>query len=158
MITDEEEEIFDIQWFAIDANNSVAQFTTGGQGFIPFTSKKSLSDLKIVSSFVQDDLPSRCPTIMASKLASHIAEKDIFDIDTFKSFYNEMSSKGLYSFCPVRARGRPVDYFLVAKPARPIKLADFPMAIRELLEATRFSGDFETVDLVTLDRFLPTIP
>jgi hypothetical protein len=47
-----------------------------------------------------------------------------------------MASRGLHSFDYARTGRRPTSYYLVAKPAVPLRLDDLPQEISEILQRT----------------------
>jgi hypothetical protein len=58
VISDEDQEVTDFDWFAVDKDGRVGHFTTGGDGVFPRTVAASSDELQFITDFFQNTIPS----------------------------------------------------------------------------------------------------
>ena len=150
-ISDVEEEITDLDWFAPDKEGAIGHFTTGGFGVLPRSVASSKEDLERVSKYFNSLPPNRGAPILSAKAKEIIATKDEKARTAYLQDYLKAASRGLYSFNYQHIGRRPAPYFLVAIPERPLYVTDLPLDIQEVLKRTILPNVFSAQPTVAVD-------
>jgi hypothetical protein len=87
--------------------------------------------------------------IESTNLQQHANFRSAAEKERYLAVYMSMAAIGMHSFDCITARKRPTNYFLVARPARPLRIEDVPDDIRQILSMTRLSGKLNELDMVT---------
>ncbi|MFM8536299.1 MAG: hypothetical protein ACKOEC_22420 [Acidimicrobiia bacterium] len=116
----------DYEWFACDTDGCVAVFTTASNGPIPTEVLRELSLVDALQKSVRS-LPHRGGATMLVRLPRP---------DGFLRF----ASQGLFAYDWTAARGLDGDYEMLARPQRPLRLADLPEEFQPLLRELTLSG------------------
>jgi hypothetical protein len=135
-ISDIDEEVTDIDWFALDQEGFIGHFASGGFGGLPRSVAASKEDLEKVFSYFKNQPLNATAASPSSKALASVATKDEKGKAKFFKSYLEMASRGLYSFNFVIIGKRPAPYYLVARPAKPLHVNDLPDAIKTILRRT----------------------
>lgn len=151
--TKTEQAVTDFEWFAVDKNECIGVFTTGGDIDLPLNiaAEKETYE-KILTYF--ENLEKKHHYEFSPELETHLSQIRIASFDRFVSFYGGMSSRGLYSFSNYPPNLKTGSYFLVTTPTHQLKFGDLPGEIRTNLEKQRlFASDFET-DYVVYEEII----
>jgi len=156
IFTESEQYYSDLDWFAVDKNGLIAQFTTGANRLLPSVVAQNKENWQVLFSYFEQ-LKSRSEFEINSDLRKHIADKLISglnnDINRFIQPYSKMSEIGLFAFDSFPKDSVEGDYFLVTSPTVKLTLDDMPDHIAEILENQRFETvDFEVCN--SIDGFL----
>lgn len=126
----------DCEWFACDADGCVAAFTTAGNGPIPTA---------LLRGSGLNDFVRRLPERGAATLLVSLPRPDDF---------LHFASRGLFAYDWKQARGHGgLDgrYEMLARPQRPLHLADLPEPMQPLLRGLTLPGvrfaDTRSVDV-----------
>jgi hypothetical protein len=139
-ITQLDEEICDLEWFAVDKHGAIGFFTTGGFGILPESIRASKEDTEVVRDFFWNIQP-KCTSAHISERARDIFEwKNEDQQNTHMQSYLDMSCRGVFSYQAVATSTRPNAYHRVAVPQAPIRIYDLPEAIRTILARTVFES------------------
>lgn len=131
-ITEFDLQIEDLEWYAIDENNNIAFFTSGGFGYVPEFICKSRENLDIVSSYF-DALDNNF-----TKAEVIDGAFDDYPKDEFKEDCINISEKGL--FCYDVSDDVEGEYKLLCRPINMIKLSDLPKEIQDILRQYKLQG------------------
>lgn len=119
----------DFDWFAIDSQNSIALFTTAGEGQILQNTFRDLDAyLKVLDLF--NNLPS-------------IGNAEILEKEGTVDDWRVMAERGLYGFdfrIPRLPPRQGCGYYLVARPERALHIEDIPVWAQEWLEGLRIES------------------
>jgi hypothetical protein len=141
-ITDEDEEIEDFEWFAIDSTGAVAYFTSGGRGFLPQSVKTSRTDLEKIANYFNSIAPEI--TSFEGPFFARLGVKSRADM--FRPGYDRvhggMSKKGVYSFDCHRIGNIPCPYSLVTTPIVELRVEQLPIEISIIISKTVYDGIF----------------
>lgn len=157
MISDIDEQTIDIDWYRVDSEGYIANFSTGGGcGFLPKSIKLSDRYLDFLPTFFKKATPVQGNGVVSARLMSHHIQpfcseerKDLF----FES-YLDAASKGLYAY-HFKGNGSGDEvfgYYTVASPSMPMHVSEVPPDIQKVLERTRFHGEFRTADTIRLNE------
>jgi hypothetical protein len=138
-VSELEEEIQDLDWFALDEEGTIGHFATGGCGALPRSIASSREDLQKVTLYFRNHTAIASPVVSHS-IDSYISLKDNESKARYLRDFLKMSSQGLFSFDCMRARKRPTGYFQVARPSVALYATALPLEIRQILERTVLEG------------------
>lgn len=159
---DEDEQLYsDLDWYAIDRDERLGQFSTAGHRLLPpsFAANKEMTD-KLSEFF--ENLPFKygnytiCPALRRNNLdftASKISlitgvktidermRDELFNemINDEKQlgFFRKMSSRGLYTYDSNSFAYQSLNYFRVTLPKEELRLRDLPQDIKSILQKLR---------------------
>lgn len=133
-ITEFDLQIEDLEWYALDENDNIALFTSGGTGNVPEFICKSREKLNMIGDYF--DL-----------LDNIIAEAEIvkcafegYPNEEFKKDCINISKKGLFCYDVSDEDEHLNDYHLMCKPSNMLKLGDLPEEIQEILKEYKLNG------------------
>ena len=145
---DDEQWYSDLDWYAIDRNESIGQFSTAGHRLLPpsFASNKEMTE-KLSNYFESLTFGDKNFLICPDLKKNACAFKDMTNIsfeaamqinDTSKHFAKRMASRGLFSY-DSNTMWSPDDrtYFRFAIPKQELKLDELPQDIKIILERFR---------------------
>ncbi|MFD2786549.1 hypothetical protein [Hymenobacter rubripertinctus] len=128
-ISDIDQEISDIDWFAADKDGRILHLASAG-GVLPESVAASQQNLLLLHQYFLE-LPEAGTAIMA------IEPKSGIRYDSFLRY----ARRGLYSFDKVDLHNRlDSRYQLVARPAVPLLLTELPPELAQLLHRTQLPG------------------
>jgi hypothetical protein len=135
-----DQEDADIDWFATDSNGYILHVASGG-GILPESVAASQEALLELHQY------------FLTLRAGGSAEAVQLEVGADESSYPgaaRYARRGLFSFAKARLHER-VDsrYYVVARPVKPLTVADLPERIAALLQKTWLPGS--VADLTTLD-------
>ncbi|WP_291581489.1 hypothetical protein [Clostridium sp. UBA6640] len=126
-ITEFDLEIEDLEWYAIDGDDNIAQFTTGGTGRVPEFICESRENLDIVCEYFD----ALSIYIAEAKLINKsVAE---YPSDNYLEECINMTRKGIFCYDVSNGKEHLQDYQLVSKPDKELYLSDLPKQIQEIL-------------------------
>ena len=155
-----EQEVSDINWFAVDCEGHLATLSSAG-GRIPPSAASSVEDNTLLVSFFrslavdseeflidaafqQAWADAQHPVILQHPVMHRIsfepyAYYSVRGLFTFRR--NETDTKGLWS---------DSEYSLVTKPPKPLSYAELPQHIQEIIGKTTYAAAFSTSPLLNL--------
>lgn len=138
----------DYQWFAVDSVGNIGVFATGGTK-LPASVAMDASSYEILAKYFL--------LIRGESDEGTILDRTGGTFQNWRgvSVDEKMASFGLFSYDvrDVHQFDSP-RYYLVAAPAKPAALTDFPVVIREIIQRTLFDGIFSNSNPdLTLDQF-----
>lgn len=145
-ITELDLQIEDLEWYAIDENNNIAFFTSGGMGNVPEFICKCREDLNIVSNYfdLSDNIISEVELVVG-------AFEDYPD-EKFKKDCVDISQKGLFCYDVSDENEYKNEYKILCRPNNMLKLDDLPERIKNILKQYRLDnvsfGDNEYVSVI----------
>ena len=163
VFTEFEQWEFDLDWYAIDRDENIGQFSTAGHRLLPpsFASNKEMTK-KLSNYFESLPFGERdffiCPNLKKNSLAhkdmsDFSAEFQMTTFDLAKHFGKRMASRGLFSYdSNTMWNSSYKDYFRYAIPKQKLKLDDLPYEIKIILEKFRLSQINFTEDDLILDK------
>jgi hypothetical protein len=119
----------DLNWFAVDSDNCIAQFTSG-LSVIPKVIFEDQQNYESVSTYFQN-LPEHCPSLL-SEFAASLQNKGVadFSIDLMEA------RKGIFIYGEETYSSV---YHLHALPTKPIKLESLEGSFQKYLERCRIA-------------------
>lgn len=144
-----DQEITDYDWYAVDPNGYLVQFSSGG-GTLPSSvasSSEALLQLhhyfltlstETTTAHFNPNLPSVVPSLSTSHAYNRYIQA-----------YATSAKRGLFVFDKTDLADYDNYYHLVAYPARPLLLTELPPAIRALISRTRLP--FAIAGIATLN-------
>ena len=133
-ITEFDLQIEDLEWYAIDENNNIAFFTSGGMGNVPEFICKSREYLNIVSNYF--DLSDN--TFAEAEVVE--GAFDDYPNDEFKKDCIDVSEKGLFCYDVSDEDEHKNEYKLLCRPNNMLKLGDLPEEIQEIIKQYKLDG------------------
>lgn len=127
-ISELELQIEDLEWYAIDKNNNIAFFTSGGMGNVPEFICKSRENLNIVSNYFDS-----ADTTFAE---AEVVEGAFYNYpnEEFKKDCIYISGKGLFCYDVSDEDKHKNEYKLLCRPNNMLKLGDLPKEIQEIIK------------------------
>jgi len=148
-----EQEMSDLDWFAIDLEYKIAHFSSAG-GSLPRSVSISAEDNAVVTSYFQSliELPTAFIINPHLQLPEEIkTPKQQSDYFRTYAFYSKC---GLYSFARnetyVRGSDRNFDYKLITSPSNQRTFKDIPYNIQQALVRTKYTGLFNVSEKINL--------
>ncbi len=134
MITIEEQNSHDLDWFMFDRNGNIGHFTTGGC-LLPesISSKHTLDSLCSLSSFF-DSLANLSEQYEVNPLLTAEKTNDLIRFEEKYGSYISITKKGVFSYDtnePMNLSN--TNYHLITSPVKRIKINDFPEAVKSQL-------------------------
>lgn len=121
VVTTIEQQIIDLEWFAVDKAGMFARFTTGGEGALP-QCIKVIDLLRLVNLSEQVDL--------LTKGASNVKLIEDIRCEKYVVELSSLAKKGLFCFeAGTTGAGMAASYRQIAKPTCPIYLCELPHPI-----------------------------
>lgn len=140
MLTENEQQGLDIDWFF--TNNEEVAFVASGGGRLPQSIAKSAENNKLLASFFRG-LPITSAVEINPDLNKVITT--IID-DRYLADFIYMAKKGLFSFDKTVLNSfLESRYHLVAKPVSPLKFSKLPSEIRDILIASKYDGNIDSI-------------
>lgn len=161
---DEDEQLYsDLDWYAVDRDGRIGQFSTAGHRLLPpsFASNKEMTEKLseyferlpfkygnyiICHDFKRNNLKftnSKISTKTGIKIIDEKMRNQLFDemIQDEKQlgFFRNMSSRGLYTYDSNSFEYSSLNYFRVTIPKNELKFDDLSQEIKSLLENLRLS-------------------
>jgi hypothetical protein len=134
-IDHEEQDCVDFDWFCVDAAGEVGHFTTAGFKRLPESVSSSAEDLNLITEYFEKKAPIRCVHQVDGDLEKEVPDWKDHAGRYLRSFV-AMADKGLYSY-DIESYLKPeISYFRVASPLNPLRLAETPEHVREVLGRT----------------------
>ena len=136
IIEDAEEFTRDWDWYAVDQDGYLGHFTTAGMRNLPKSVKEDRQATELIAQYFFE----QAPTTGAWSVRAE-AEKDCggWENQGFERYVKDfalMASKGLFSFDTDLVHGAQGRYYLVAIPAKPLRIGDIPAQIRAIVSRT----------------------
>jgi hypothetical protein len=152
IISEIDEATIDYDWFAVDDEELIGHFATGGCGVMPRSVTASAEDLQTITNFFRKEATAGTSARLSPTLTAHATFKSDFEKEQYLESYLNIASRGLFSFNALLLTMRPVGYFRVAGPVAPLRLELLPTNIRAILEKTRLKGiSFRESDVIQLE-------
>jgi hypothetical protein len=126
-ITEIDLEIEDIEWYGVDENGRIAQFTSGGSKLIPEFICESRERLGVVSEFFENFSPDIVEEVTFSEEASKYPRNE------YLQECKKISQKGLYCFDISDEEDITCGYILISKPSCELLVSDLPETIQRIL-------------------------
>lgn len=148
------EDGLDIDWFALDQQDNVLHFASGGGG-VPKTIKEGAADNEYLRSFLIG-LPKLNDGIKLSQdLSKFVAFKSEESRNAYLNDFLLMASVGLFSF-DKSFLGQPSDnrYHLVCIPAKRLSFESLPPDVRNILKRTRIAIKAEEVSSIEISAII----
>jgi hypothetical protein len=130
LVSDLDQEILDLDWFALDVDGAVGHFATAGAGALP---EPLLSMTKQDFDFIQNYFET------------------LFVQSTGLKSYLDAARIGLFEFDALRAECRPVGYFRVSLPSVPLLITKLPPDIAGMLSKTVLPVSFRRTEKIPLE-------
>lgn len=159
---DEDEQLYsDLDWYAIDRDGRLGQFSTAGHRFLPpsFAANKEMTE-KLSAYF--ENCPYKfgnyaiCPDlkennlkftnssistgtgikVIDEKMRNQLFNEMISD-ERQLGFFRKMSSRGLYAYDSNSFEYSSLNYFRVTIPKEELKIDDLPQDIKSILQKLR---------------------
>lgn len=134
------EEVFDLDWFALDACNSIGHFATGGCGAMPTHLADLQSEIAALLHFFQSESPLSGEAEISSQALDQCAGYDNDRKTWFLRDFLGMARRGLYSYDTMSLSKRPSGYYLIASPVIPQSLHSLPLHLQKIIERTRLEN------------------
>ena len=148
-IDDKQEFARDWDWYAVDPDGNIGHFTTAGLRPLPKSVKQDLEAAEALDEHFQERaVPVGGSLIREAVEADAGGWKNSTARERYLKSFDEMAQKGLFSYNTQLVHSTDAKYYLVARPEKPLRAADLPGEVRNLLERTRSPVRFgETVYL-----------
>jgi len=126
-ITEIDLEVEDIEWYGIDEDGRVAQFTSGGSKMVPEFICESRESLDSVSEFFENLNPDIAEEVTFSEEASKYPRKE------YLQECKKTAQKGLYCYDISDEEDITGRYILICKPSYELLISDLPETIQSIL-------------------------
>ena len=125
----------DWDWYAVDQDGYVGHFTSAGMRTLPKSVKKSREATELVAKYFFEQAPPRGDWSLRAAAERDCGGWEKQGRERYIKDFALMATKGLFSFDTdlIQGDGR---YYLVAIPARPLRVDDLPVDIKEILSHT----------------------
>ena len=124
----------DWDWYAVDQDGYVGHFTSAAMRTLPKSVKKDREAIELVAKYFFEQAPVRGDWSLLAEAEKDCGGWEKQGLDRYVRDFALMASKGLFSFdTELHGEGR---YYLVAIPARPLRVGDLPGNIKEILSHT----------------------
>lgn len=151
MLSDVDEEIWDIDWFGFDARGHVAHFASGGRGFLPTSVKASLTIGSMPSLEILHEMPVIGSYATSGSVPNGWKFRSETDLQQFFIVWGESAIRGLFGYDCLMLPHRPEGYFRVTIPSNPITVRDLPESLRPRVALGQFNGLFDNSPRVDVD-------
>ncbi|WP_324822893.1 hypothetical protein [Sinanaerobacter sp. ZZT-01] len=132
-ITEIDLEIEDIEWYGIDEDGRIAQFTSGGSKVVPEFICESRERLHTVSKFFEDMNPNTEKEVTFHvKASKNRSEKYLQECKI-------VSQKGLYCF-DISDEQDTEEYVLICNPSCTLMISDLPVSMQDILLKCKISN------------------
>ena len=136
MYTDIQQETLDISWFFTD--NEDLGFVASGGGKLPASVTQSANNNELIGFFFKS-LPASSNIVINPNLNNIISSSAD---ERYLAYFINMAEKGLFAFDKtVSNRFSNPQYHLVAGPVTPLKFADLPFKIKDIISQTKLNGE-----------------
>jgi len=133
-ISDDEQKYKDFDWYCVDADGRVGHFASAGFKTLPCSVVESAEDLSFLNDFFHE---------LTAVLDGHELDEQLNPecrTERYLRSFVAMADRGLFSF-NIESYLRPeISYFRVAMPKQPLRFADLPDNVRDILGRTMLSG------------------
>lgn len=142
-ITEIDLEIEDIEWYGIDSNGRIAQFTSGGSMLVPEFICESRQRLNSVCMFFNKLKPNNIHKVLFNEKITKFLNEDYLEECKI------ISQKGLYCYDIFDEQDIKGEYMLICRPSCELLISDLPEKLQSVLlnykiASTNFSID-ETI-------------
>jgi len=147
------DETIDLDWFAIDENNNVIHFASGG-GKLPQIIRESVEEDRSLRMFVRS-LPQISGVILSKDLSNYVDLGDQKGREAYLHDFTNMARRGLFSFDKTYP-GKQVShlYHLVCIPDKRLVLKDLPVEIQNKLKRLRLNFNAEQINDIDLSNLI----
>lgn len=139
IITQQELQYEDIQWFAIDLKGHIISFTSGVYGNVPEFICKSRENLEILADYFTDNLKIKSDAIILKDFS--FGKELILDCMS-------LSEKGMYCFDAYDGKNHTQYYSKISEPSVPLYFADLPQNIKEIIKLNLIEIDVSKTNIV----------
>ena len=152
-----DQEILDINWFAVDATGCIAHFSSDG-GQLPSSVSESSEDNTMLTSYFEHApiLSSEYHINKNLELSEYVKTSEQ-QARCFKSFA-DFSMRGLFSFSRNLSNDHKIiihtNYDRITSPALRIHLTDLPNHLQILISKTKYIGFFDKLDQIDITKTL----
>lgn len=129
-------EIEDVEWYGVDENNKIAQFTSGGSKMVPEFICESREKLDIICDYFGRLNHILSEDVSFSDEASKYSRKEYLEDCKL------LSSKGIYCYDISDERSATSDYVLVCKPTSELLITDLPEDIQRIMRDYKISNAY----------------
>jgi hypothetical protein len=132
-----DQEVTDFDWYAVDLNGYLVQFSSGG-GILPGSvaaSSEAVAQLTHYFLILSTENTSAHLNPDLSVLVPHARNENATALYAYRSV--NYAKSGLFAFDKTDLTHQDNRYHLVASPAKPLTLAELPPAISALVSRTR---------------------
>jgi hypothetical protein len=148
-INTSEELAQDWDWYACDQEGHVGHFTTAGLRTLPRAVKKDREGTEHLTQYFFNEAQDRGGySVRPGAEADAGGWQQPGSRERFLKSFVEMARKGAFSYNTEMVHGRGAKYYLVAKPERPLRIADLPPAIREMVSRVRMPISFAATEYI----------
>jgi hypothetical protein len=122
----------DWDWYAVDQDGYVGHFTSAGMRTLPKSVKSDREATQLVAKYFFEQAPVRGDWSLRAGVEKDCGGWEKQGFDRYVRDFALMATKGLFSFNTelIHGEGR---YYLVAIPARRLRVDDLPINIKEIL-------------------------
>ncbi|MEO3944688.1 hypothetical protein [Gorillibacterium sp. CAU 1737] len=126
-ITEIDLEVEDIEWYGIDENGRIAQFTSGGSKRVPECIRESRERLNAVCEHFENLNPNLEEEVTFSEETPSLPRKE------YLQECKKTAQKGLYCFDISDEQDPKGEYRLICKPSSELRISDLPETIQSIL-------------------------
>ena len=136
-----EDQLMDLDWFALDESGAIGHFTTAGIWPMPRSVAASKEDLERVQDFFWQKPPFTRVSVEAKVFSyADVNPADETAREWFVHDFVQMAARGLYSYNCFLKEQPPAAYYRVAVPNEPLRVDSLPLEIRDILRRTIMPG------------------
>ena len=134
-----EDQLNDLDWFAVDGEGAVGHFTTAGAVPLPRCAARSKENLeRLVTHFLAREACTAAVIDPDALANAGMLDSDAASRDWFFGDFLAMARRGLYSYNVFMRTPPAAGYYRVAVPSVPLHVDQLPAEIRALLGEVRF--------------------
>ncbi|MBP1903699.1 hypothetical protein J2Z32_000311 [Paenibacillus turicensis] len=126
-ITEIDLEIEDIEWYGIDSNGRIAQFTSGGSKMVPEFICESRERLDSVCVFFDNLKPNNIHKVSFNEKVTKFLKEDYLEECKI------ISQKGLYCYDISDEQDNKGEYMLICRPSCELLISDLPENLQSAL-------------------------
>jgi hypothetical protein len=148
--TEIEQEVSDLDWYAVDEKGRIGHFATGGGILLPIRISESKTILEKLNSYF-NQLPAlqKDGFIICPEVKSRLDNRMVPNFFRYVESFAQMSAKGLYSYDnPPHLRER--QYLRVTLPKVALRLNDLPEDVKTILQGLKLTDiDYSSDSVIT---------
>lgn len=146
-ITEIDLEIEDIEWYGIDENGRIAQFTSGGSKIVPEFICESREKLDVVCELFENFSPRIVEEVTFSEEVSKYPRKE------YLQECKKTSQKGLYCFDISDEQDSTDGYILICKPSYELQISELPEIIQSILLSYKIPNvNFNNSKIISIEK------